>query len=319
MRASPRRKPTSTSPNPITQPPTEDARERAEALLAERARARSEKDFARADALRDEIAGLGFTVVDAPDGASLQERPPFEPVDPSRLGDLTSEPPALDVSVHVLYEGHRSDLWRFLEAIGGSSADLEVVVVDNGGDDGVWLEKLAVGRVRVIHLSRVLGWAEARNVSLAQSRGRVLVVADLSVEPLGDILSPLVDALSDEAVGLCGPWGLVTDDGREFRESPGPSVHAIEGYLMAFRRETFAHARYDPWFSWYRHADLDLSFRIRSLGLEARVVPVPAERREHRGWAAVPEPERAARSRRNFRRFLDHWRDRPELWSIDQA
>ena len=40
-------------------------------LLAEREQARSERDFARADALRDELAELGYTVEDTPGGARL--------------------------------------------------------------------------------------------------------------------------------------------------------------------------------------------------------------------------------------------------------
>ena len=145
------------------------------------------------------------------------------------------------------------------------------------------------------------------------SRGRVLVVADLSVEPLGDLIAPLVRALEDPAVGIAGGWGLVTDDAREFRDAPGPRVHAVEGYLLALRRETYARAPFDRWFTWYRHADLDLSFRVRALGLEAVAVAVPAKRHEHRGWQAVPDAERPARSKRNFYRFLDHWKDRPDL------
>jgi len=294
-------------------PAGDDERRRAEELLARRAAARADRDFATADALRDEIAGLGFDVADAPAGASLVERPRFERLDPARLPDRLSERSTLDASVHVLYEGHRSDLWRFVEGLGRSEGPFEVVVLDNASDEGDWLETLAVGRVRVVHLDRSVGWAEARNRALRTSLGRVLVVADLSVEPKGDIVTPLVRALDDPSVGVCGPWGLVTDDGHEFRESTGPAVHAIEGYLMAFRREIFAQTPFDEWFSWYRHADLDESFRIRALGVEARVVEVPAERHEHRGWAAVPEAERAARSKRNFYRFLDHWRDRADL------
>ncbi|MGI8622722.1 MAG: CysS/YqeB C-terminal domain-containing protein [Solirubrobacteraceae bacterium] len=40
-------------------------------LLAEREQARSERDFDRADALRDELAELGYTVEDTPGGARL--------------------------------------------------------------------------------------------------------------------------------------------------------------------------------------------------------------------------------------------------------
>ena len=38
-------------------------------LLAERDRARAERDFASADRLRDELAEMGVVVEDTPDGA----------------------------------------------------------------------------------------------------------------------------------------------------------------------------------------------------------------------------------------------------------
>ena len=43
----------------------------AERLLAERERARAERDFERADALRDELAARGWEVRDTPGGARL--------------------------------------------------------------------------------------------------------------------------------------------------------------------------------------------------------------------------------------------------------
>ena len=41
-------------------------------LAEERADARSSRDFAAADALRDRIAGVGWTVVDGPEGYRLE-------------------------------------------------------------------------------------------------------------------------------------------------------------------------------------------------------------------------------------------------------
>ena len=46
----------------------------AEELLAERQRARAERDFARADELRDELSARGFEVRDTPEGARLVRR-----------------------------------------------------------------------------------------------------------------------------------------------------------------------------------------------------------------------------------------------------
>ncbi len=46
----------------------------AEELLAERERARAERDFERADAIRDQLAELGWEVRDGADGARLVPR-----------------------------------------------------------------------------------------------------------------------------------------------------------------------------------------------------------------------------------------------------
>jgi cysteinyl-tRNA synthetase len=46
----------------------------AQALLAKREAARAERDFAAADAIRDELAALGYVVRDTPEGARLVPR-----------------------------------------------------------------------------------------------------------------------------------------------------------------------------------------------------------------------------------------------------
>ena len=48
----------------------------AAALLAARDEARAAKDFARADALRDELAGIGWDVIDDRAGSRLTRRGP---------------------------------------------------------------------------------------------------------------------------------------------------------------------------------------------------------------------------------------------------
>ena len=48
-----------------------DAAEAVDALLAARADARAAKDWARADAVRDGLCGLGFTIEDTPQGARV--------------------------------------------------------------------------------------------------------------------------------------------------------------------------------------------------------------------------------------------------------
>jgi cysteinyl-tRNA synthetase len=52
----------------------EEAGEDAKRLLAEREEARAARDFERADAIRDELATLGWEVRDSADGARLVPR-----------------------------------------------------------------------------------------------------------------------------------------------------------------------------------------------------------------------------------------------------
>jgi cysteinyl-tRNA synthetase len=46
------------------------SQEHVEALVAERVAARQAKDFARSDALRDELLALGVALMDGPQGTS---------------------------------------------------------------------------------------------------------------------------------------------------------------------------------------------------------------------------------------------------------
>src|SRR5205823_4543738 len=101
---------------------------------------------------------------------------------------------------------------------------------------------------------------------------------------------------------------------REFRQAPGPDVDAIEGYLIAFRRDLLAReVRFDEKFRFYRTADIELSFQIKALGLRAVVTDVPVTKHEHRMWSTTPEDRRTQLSKRNFYRFLDRWRGRTDL------
>jgi len=287
-------------------------------LVGEREAARARKDFDTSDALRERIRAAGYLVLDTPTGTSLEPAPAFTAVDPGSLADRSREPATLALSVHVLYEGFLGDLERFLGAWSASAPEWcehEVIVVDNASPDGEEVERLTAGftQARCLHLDRPQGWASARNAGLKTSAGGLIVLADLSVEPVGDIVTPLLAAFEDPTVGVAGPFGLVTEDMREFVADPGPEVHAIEGYLMAISRRHLSAELIREAFTWYRNADLDLSFQIRAAGARALAVSLPVRKHQHRGWEAVSEPERTRLSRKNHALFHRRWRGRPDL------
>ena len=289
-----------------------------ERLVREREERRAARDFGAADVLRRQVRELGFDIEDSPTGPRVtpgpaSAAPAARRVPPDQVPSVLEQPPAADASVHWLVQGWPEDILRGIQAFRrhqGSRTVQHVVVDAAGTDSAAWRSD-----VEVVALDRDHGWAAGRNAGLKRTTGRVAVLVDGSVEPTGDVLGPLERALDDPSVGLAGPFGVVTEDLHQFEASKGPDVDAIEGYLMAFRRDLLRELTgpFDDRFRFYRAADIELSFRVKDRGLRCVVVPLPLRRHEHRMWANTPEEERERLSKRNFYRFLDRWRGRLDL------
>jgi cysteinyl-tRNA synthetase len=285
-------------------------------LADERDAARGRRDFASADALRDRIHEAGFAVTDTPAGPELA---PIEPspaaparrLRPAEVPSLLDRPATHEASVHWLVQGWPQDVERGIASFERHCAAgaVQHVVVDVTGEDRDW-----PSGCDVVALVPGTGWGEARNAGLVRSLGTVVLIADGSVELTGDAVAALTAALEDPTVGVTGPFGIVTEDLHDFRESQGPDVDAIEAYLLAVRREQIlAGLRFDRGFKFYRTADIELSFQVKAQGLRVVVTPAPATRHEHRMWASTSEADRERYSKRNFYRFLDRWRGRHDL------
>lgn len=299
----------------MSQPPVPDAVRR---LIEERGAAREARDWARADAMRDEIAALGWEVQDGPAGSTA--RPTLRTAEREELPSLLADPAEVEVSVQVVAEDHPGDLARFLRGLATHppSVTWELVIVANEPaydlESALAEVSLPVPPVLLATAGR-LGWADARTLGLTRSRGEVSVLIDTSLEPVGDWATPLLAAFDDPTVGIAGGWGVTSRDARQFEDAPAGEVDAIEGYCLAVRREALRRVGgLDRRFRFYRNADLDFSFAVRDAGWRAvRTSPLPFERHEHRGWSSLPEAERDRLSRRNFYRFRDRWGDRPDL------
>lgn len=293
------------------------------ALVNDRTAARKAEDWPRADALRDEIAGLGWEVQDGPKRSTARPLLPAEPAatgyaSPDDLASTLDEAAAVAASVQVVADEHPDDLRRLLAGLAAHppSVSWELVVVANAPSFD--LEPLLEGapaEPAVLRTSERLGWADARTLGMRRSRGEITVLLDTSIEPTGDFLAPLIAAFNNPLVGVAGGWGVTSADARQFEDAPAGEVDAIEGYCLAVRREALRTVGgFDRRFRFYRNADLDFSFAVRDAGWRAiRTEPLPLIRHEHRGYTSLPDDERDRLSRRNFYRFLDHWGDRRDL------
>ena len=272
---------------------------------------RRERDFEAADAIREQLRAGGWDVVDSATGSDLQaiQAPPSgEPIAARRA-----------VTLLTIVHGWQPDAERWLLSVfTHCKADFEALVVDNSADPRIagWLKGRAAERLRVVGLDPQLGFAAAVNAGIEAAAGDVIVLFDPGVELQGDAVSPLLDALSDPAVVVAGPFGLrARGTLKEFDSSAGPEVDAIEGYCLAFRRaDAIAVGGFDPRFRFYRMADVEFSFRLRDHGGRAvALAGLPIEKHEHRLWESSEPHERERLSKRNMYRFLDRWRDREDL------
>jgi cysteinyl-tRNA synthetase len=309
------------APHPV------EARGELEELLENRAALRLAGQYGRADSIRGRLLERGFEVRDKRVGTHLFRVPEWARASGSisssdDVDSLLENPGELKYTVSIVAKQGCEELERCLESVRRhlDEREAEVIVVDNGFRDScvAHIDEIAGRdeRVRVFHADHFLGSAAGRNVSLRQARGRHVIFMDTSVDVAGDVFPRLAKLLEDPTVGVAGRWGVVTNDLRSFDEvDRSGDVHAVEGYLMAFRRDVLREAGFlDEKYRFYRHLDLDFSFAVRSRGYRAVIdTGLPVIKHEHVEWSSTPPQERDRLSKRNFYRFLQKWGERTDL------
>ncbi len=291
------------------------------ALADQRAVARSAKDFAESDRLRDEIAAAGWVVRDGADGYQLSEKPPYDVLaSVADLPDRTAEPDAGRATVGVLVEGWPDDVRVCVEALlEHAPDDVRVVLLENGATDaGAVVHELAADpRVTELHVDRAAGWSQARQALLAYDTAAVHVLLDPSTVLEGDVLTPVLGAIEqDPTVAGAGWRGVDVDDGWLGFHDAGPGeVEALLGYLFAVRRSAAAATPLPPKARFYRNADMEWSFLLREAGgrLVVPAGPLPARQDRHRGYHDTPADYRDKESKKTYDRFLQRFRGREEL------
>jgi N-acetylglucosaminyl-diphospho-decaprenol L-rhamnosyltransferase len=216
-----------------------------------------------------------------------------------------------------------------------SAGEVELVVVDNGSDDGsVEALRRAVPGAQVIRSPGNVGYARAANLGIAATRAPIVAVLnpDLTMEP-GTAKAMLARFDEEPALGACGPR-IRNVDGSDYpsaRRSPTVPLAVAHGLLGLWWPTNPFTARYreldaDPsqprsvdWVSgaavWLRRGaldavggwderyfmymeDLDLCWRLRRSGFDVAYEPA----------GAVTHVQGASTSRRPYRMLVQHHR-----------
>lgn len=291
---------------------------------------RQQHAFVQADEQRRQLATAGYALRDTVSGSFILPRR-LEEAYPvlSRSNDApdyTGQPDQYTFSINLLAQNNCADLARCLTSIQrcAQGSALEVVIIDNGSTDETldYLQDLARDAqvqgaqgeylaVQVLFADHNMGFAAGRNATLRASRGRYVVFLDTSIELTSAPWAQLTTLLEDPSIGIVGPYGLVTDDLREFREAQGPDVDAVEGYLMAFRRDLWPEfGKLDERFRFYRLLDIHFSFFCKAAGYRVLAMPQLTQhllKHPHREWFSLNEDERATKSKKNYDIFHKRW------------
>lgn len=153
-------------------------------------------------------------------------------------------------------------------------ASYEIVVVDDGSTDrtGDVLEEFR-GRVRPVRLPANRGRSAARNVGIAQARGRLIVFVDSDVVVRRDFLQAHLHVHRSAGPGILsrGPVVLVRS-AAEAARARVPRIGASPAYLdtanAAVEKSTLRQAGgFDEMFPGYGWEDFELGMRLRRLGV----------------------------------------------------
>ncbi len=218
------------------------------------------------------------------------------------------------VSVAITSWNGRSHLETCLPALEDQrpcGLDWEVLVLDNGSDDGTadWVGR-AHPRVRVVESSENLGFCAGNNRLVAEADGDLIALLNNDARPRPDWLAGLVDGLLSappDVVAVSGKildWegarldfgrGLLVFDGHAFQldfrrpldsarvPEPGAELPFACGANMLVRREAFrAAGGFDEAYFAYLE-DVDLGWRLWSRG--GRIVSAPEGVVHHRSGA----------------------------------
>ena len=197
------------------------------------------------------------------------------------------------ISVVVIALNEGSNLRRTVENLQSTlNGNSEILVVDDGSDDGC-ADYLAAGdaSVRLVR-SDHLGVAAARNFGAAQTSGDIIVFADAHITLQPDWWAPMVELLDKDSVGAVAPvitnqeepqykgFGLRLKSPdlsiewlRREAEEPYP-VPILPGCCLAMRRETFEETGgFDGAMIRSGGVDNELALRFWLLGYELWLAP----------------------------------------------
>lgn len=285
-----------------------------EELAQERLDARAAKDFAKADQLRDQIAALGFEVIDVAGGFEFRAKERFPTFASTR--DIKSIKVSGDIAVAMIVDGFTADAAEAVRTIKAQTNTPVIALVTC--EPAELIDEIDL-QFQLIAITENFGWGENANALLKNISSKYLVIMDPSTRFTGDAMTPVLAELNKgefNAVGWRGGLVNTEDEWRSVDDKGAGEVDVLFSYFMAFNCLDATNAGgFNNRAIYYRNADMEFSLRLRHGNGRLLQMDLPLEQARHHGYYDTDEEFREVQSKKNYDRILERFRGKDAILS----
>jgi hypothetical protein len=285
-----------------------------EVLAQERLDARAAKDFAKADQLRDQIAALGFEVIDVAGGFEFRAKERFPTYASTR--DIKAVKINGDIAIAMIVDGFTEDAAETVRTI-KAHTDTPIIALVSG-DPAELVDEIDL-QFHLIAITENFGWGENANALMKNVSSKYLVIMDPSTRFTGDAMAPVITALSKgefSAVGWRGGLVNTEDEWRSVDDKGAGEVDVLFSYFFALNVADATNAGgFNNRAIYYRNADIEFSLRLRQSNGRLLQMDLPLEQARHHGYYDTEENFREVQSKKNYDRILERFRGKSAILS----
>ena len=285
-----------------------------EELAQARLDARAAKDFAKADLIRDQIAAMGFEVIDIAGGFEFRAKERYPTYASTR--DIKAIKVNSDIAIAMIVDGFTADAAETVRTI-KAHTDTPVIALVTV-DPAEIIDEIDL-QFQLIAITENFGWGENTNALVKKLSSKYMVLMDPSTRFTGDAMAPVLAELNKgefSAVGWRGGLVNTEDEWRSVDDKGAGEVDVLFSYFMAFNCADATNAGgFNNRAIYYRNADIEFSLRLRQSNGRLLQIDLPLEQARHHGYYDTDEEFREIQSKKNYDRVLERFRGKSAILS----
>jgi hypothetical protein len=285
-----------------------------EVLAQERLDARAAKDFAKADLIRDQIAAMGFEVIDIAGGFEFRAKERYPTYASTR--DIKAIKVNSDIAIAMIVDGFSADAAETVRTIKAHTNTPVIALVTV--DPAELIDEIDL-QFQVIAITENFGWGENANALLKNISSKFAVIMDPSTRFTGDAIAPVIAELNKgefSAIGWRGGLVNTDDEWRSVDDKGAGEVDVLFSYFLAMNSADAINAGgFNNRAIYYRNADIEFSLRLRQSNGQLLQIDLPLEQARHHGYYDTDEEFREIQSKKNYDRILERFRGKSAILS----